>query len=185
MNKEEARSVILGAISMALTDPVLQQGFENICNENKELKTVKIPQLERRIASIRGAHSVDCKKLNARTEQVERQKKRIAELEKENNRLSRKCECLTKNNESLIDVLNDVERLEKENSELKESNKSYEEIIDHSSTALMKEKLKNYKQLTKAKEIIKKFLLWENDWHNKTESKYELLNEAEQFLKGE
>ena len=57
------------------------------------------------------------------------------------------------------------------------------ELIDNSSTALMKEKLKNYKQLTKAKEIIKKFLLWENDWHNKTESKYELLNEAEQFLK--
>lgn len=38
-------------------------------------------------------------------------------------------------------------------------------------------------QLTKAKEIIKKFLLWENDWHNKTESKYQLLKEAEQFLK--
>lgn len=37
-------------------------------------------------------------------------------------------------------------------------------------------------QLTKAKEIIKKFLLWENDWHNKTESKYELLKKAEQFL---
>ena len=38
-------------------------------------------------------------------------------------------------------------------------------------------------QLTKAKEIIKKFLLWENDWHEKTESKYKLLKQAEQFLK--
>ena len=37
-------------------------------------------------------------------------------------------------------------------------------------------------QLTEAKEIIKKFLLWENDWHKKTESKYELLTQAEQFL---
>ena len=37
--------------------------------------------------------------------------------------------------------------------------------------------------LIKAKEIIKKFLLWENDWHKKTESKYQLLKEAEQFLK--
>ena len=40
-------------------------------------------------------------------------------------------------------------------------------------------------QLTKAKEIIKKFLLWENDWHEKTESKYELLKQAEQFLNSE
>lgn len=48
--------------------------------ENTELKTVKIPQLERKIASIRGAHSVDCRKLNARTEQVERLKKENAEL---------------------------------------------------------------------------------------------------------
>ena len=39
--------------------------------------------------------------------------------------------------------------------------------------------------LTKAKEIIKKFLLWENDWHDKTESKYELLKQAEQFLNSE
>lgn len=48
--------------------------------KNNELKIVKIPQLERKIASIRGAHSVDCKKLNARTEQVERLKRENAEL---------------------------------------------------------------------------------------------------------
>ncbi|MBO7715879.1 MAG: hypothetical protein J6S85_20110 [Methanobrevibacter sp.] len=48
--------------------------------ENKELKTVKIPQLERRIASIRGCHSVDAKKLNARIEQVERLKQENAAL---------------------------------------------------------------------------------------------------------
>lgn len=50
--------------------------------ENAELKTKKIPQLERRIASIRGSHSVDAKKLNARIEQVERLKKENAELTK-------------------------------------------------------------------------------------------------------
>ena len=38
-------------------------------------------------------------------------------------------------------------------------------------------------QLNEAKEIVKKFLLWENAWHDKTESKYELLTQAEQFLK--
>jgi uncharacterized protein (UPF0335 family) len=48
--------------------------------ENIELKTKKIPQLERRIASIRGSHRVDVKKLNARIEQVERLKKENAEL---------------------------------------------------------------------------------------------------------
>ena len=48
--------------------------------ENAELKTKKIPQLERKIASIRGCHSVAAKKLNARIEQVERLKKENAEL---------------------------------------------------------------------------------------------------------
>ena len=38
-------------------------------------------------------------------------------------------------------------------------------------------------KIKRAREIIKKFLLWENDWHKKTESKYELLKQAEQFLK--
>ena len=61
--------------------------------ENAELKTKKIPQLERKIASIRGAHSVDCKKLNARTEQVDRLKKENAELKEE-----------VKNNEDLATV---------------------------------------------------------------------------------
>lgn len=48
--------------------------------ENAELKTKKIPQLERKIASIRGCHSVDVKKLNARTEQVARLKKENTSL---------------------------------------------------------------------------------------------------------
>lgn len=48
MNKEEARSAVMGAISMALKDPILQQGFECICKEladlekeNAELKKLK------------------------------------------------------------------------------------------------------------------------------------------------
>lgn len=48
--------------------------------ENTELKTKKIPQLERKIASIRGSHRVDVKKLNAKTEHVERLQKENAEL---------------------------------------------------------------------------------------------------------
>lgn len=44
MNKDEARSAVMGAISMALKDPTLQQGFEVICKNlvelEKENKTV-------------------------------------------------------------------------------------------------------------------------------------------------
>lgn len=83
MNKDEMKDEMKDRISMTLKDLVLQQGFEIICKnlaelekENAELKTKKIPQLERKIASIRGCHSVAVKKLNARIEQVERLKKK-------------------------------------------------------------------------------------------------------------
>lgn len=58
------------------------QRLNELEKENAELKAKKIPQLERKIASIHRAHSVDCKKLNARIEQCERQKKQIFALEK-------------------------------------------------------------------------------------------------------
>ena len=65
--------------------------------------------------------------------------------------------------------------LEKENAELKEQNRNYEQLIDNGSVTLVKERLKNYKQLTKAKEIIREIM------------KYEILTldyeKAEQFLK--
>ena len=38
MDEKEARSAVMGAISMALKDPTLQQGFEIICKENAELR---------------------------------------------------------------------------------------------------------------------------------------------------
>lgn len=60
-----------------------EKRIEELEKENKELKTVKIPQLERKIASIRGAHSVDCKKLNAKIDQCERQKELIKNLNKD------------------------------------------------------------------------------------------------------
>ena len=74
-----------------------------------------------------------------------------------------------------------IEELEKENAELKENYRKRGDII----ISLERQLRLNIHSdnLTEAKEIIKKFLLWENDWHNKTESKYELLKQAEQFLK--
>lgn len=38
MTKEEARFSVMGAISMALKDPTLQQGFEIICKNLSELE---------------------------------------------------------------------------------------------------------------------------------------------------
>lgn len=57
-----------------------EKRIEELEKENVEQKTKKIPQLERKIASIRGCHRVDLAKLNARIEQVERLKKEKAEL---------------------------------------------------------------------------------------------------------
>lgn len=68
--------------------------------ENVELKTEKIPRLERKIASIRGAHSVDCKKLNARIEQVERLKKENADLEAQIERMKCCCKWEIKENDN-------------------------------------------------------------------------------------
>ena len=60
-------------------DETIEQNIA-LKKENAELKTKKIPQLERKISSIRGCHSVVVKKLNAIIEQVERLKKENAEL---------------------------------------------------------------------------------------------------------
>ena len=102
-------------------------------------------------------------------------KKRIAELEKENNRLSRKCECLTKNNESIIDILNDVERLEKENSELKEK-------LNFSTQYYRGEKAQ--KQLTKAKEILREYIRINllPPIERNFDDEVKLFKQAEQFL---
>lgn len=76
-----------GKIFMKDEETCFNDGFEagakELQEENDKLKKEKIPQLEHKIASIRGAHSVDCKKLNARIEQVER-------LKEENERLNAK-----------------------------------------------------------------------------------------------
>ena len=72
---------------------------------------------------------------------------KIADLEKENAELKKKC---------YKKAVKDYCKLEQENAELKEQNKNYEQLIDNGSVTLAKERLKNYKQLTKAKEIILK-----------------------------
>ena len=74
-----------------------------------------------------------------------------------------------------------VADLEKENAELKEQNKSYEQLIDKGSVTLAKERLKNYKQLTKVKDLIKNIIrvTWGEGWNYSLDWKVK----AEQFIK--
>ena len=76
-----------------------------------------------------------------------------------------------------------IEKLEKENVELKEQNRNYEQLIETGSVTLVKEKLKNYKHLTEAKEIIQTLIdsLEVSEGEEIKESK--VIKEAEQFLK--
>ena len=85
-------------------------------------------------------------------------------------------------NELFFQVNEKTERiadLEKENAELK---LKLEALEGQTPWKDIKDKSEVIGKIAKAKEIIKKFLLWENDWHNKTENKYELLKQAEQFI---
>jgi hypothetical protein len=75
MTKDELKDELKNRISMALKDPVLQQGFEIICKENAELKA---------IADFQTSSNMD------RYFQLKRSKERISELEKENAELKEK-----------------------------------------------------------------------------------------------
>ena len=76
-----------------------------------------------------------------------------------------------------------IEELEEENAELNEQNRSYEQLIDTGSVTLMKDRLKNYKQLTEAKEIIEGLLNIPDLIEDRTSEHTELIGKAEQFLK--
>lgn len=76
-------------------------------------------------------------------------------------------------------ICKNLSELENENTKLKEQNRSYEQLLDKGSVTLMKERLKNYKQLIKTKDIIKALL--DFDFLPETDIK----KRAEQFLKEE
>lgn len=106
---------------------------------------------------------------------------KIKELEKENAELKMKIYgggyemIITKKDADII-------LLEKENAELKEQNRNYEQLIDNGSVTLAKERLKNYKQLTKAKKLLAK---WVELYKPKSEG-YPITpiqEQTEQFLK--
>jgi hypothetical protein len=167
-----------------LTEETVEINLKRIAElekENAELKTIKIPQLERKIASIRGAHSVDCRKLNARTEQVERLKKENAELKKE-----------IKDNEDLATVaymqgadsqkkkaekqLIKAKELEKENAELNKKLSKAE--ADYDKMFWNKNEI-----ISKTKEIIR--MVVDSYKHKERFSFEKDLIKAEQFLNSE
>ena len=154
-----------------------EKRIKDLEKENAELKTIKIPQLERRIASIRGAHSVDCKKLNARTEQVERLKQEIAEL---------------KNQVSFLKDNLRVARKDRENLQLDVAKGLKEFVKDYPATSLRFLANEKYiERLTKAKEIITNLVKFNGDYkddeeyQNKSELYDKIWEEAEQFLNSE
>lgn len=103
------------------------------------------------------------------------------DLEKENAELKEKLNNLA----SVAKVrLANWQKYEKENAELKELDRSYKQLLDKGSTTLMNERLKSYKQLTKAKNLLNEFMRISKASDEDFEHDYsELIAEAEQFLK--
>lgn len=81
MTKEEKKDEMKNRISMALKDPILQQGFEIICKENAELKHNKKTVV----------HLADCleEKMKERIEELET---RCTELFLQNNEFAERFE---------------------------------------------------------------------------------------------
>ena len=137
MTKEEKKDEMKNRISLALKDPILQQGFEIICKENATLKVD--------YGCLEDAHNV----LNELYEK----------LEKENERLTVSYETLKLHDEEEIGML------KSENAKLKETLKTYNGCGDWDNdfhtcrVYLQHEELQMYAdQLTKAKELLAKWV---------------------------
>lgn len=151
--KEELKDEMKNRISLALKDPILQQGFEIICKENAEL--------EKKIKSLEGNSSLHEGIL---WNDIHNQDKKIAELEHK----------LEQTEKELADYQFNyptIKELERENAELKEK-------LNFSTQYYQGEKAKE--QLTTAKEIIKSLLTC---CRNYPQENAEKMYRAEQFLK--
>lgn len=136
-------------ISMALKDSILQQGFEIICKENAELKKQN-------------------KELQEKKNQLEEMlTEQYPDLK----------QSLVWANERETELLEGIEKLKKENEQLK---KKSEENQDLAAIAYMQGMSKNKAKLDKAKDIIKELLscLYACEYDRVTD-----LEKAEAFLK--
>lgn len=160
---EEMKDEMKNRISMALKDPILQQGFEIICKENVELKHNKKTVV----------HLANCLE--------EKMKERIADLEKENAELKKKC---------YKKAVKDYCKLERENAELKkrlvsaraEFQRQYtdKQYWEQKANRLTTEWGKTLDQLTRAKNLIENIIrvTWGEGWNYSLDWKVK----AEQFL---
>ena len=159
MTKDEARSAIMGAISMALKDPILQQGFEIICKENSELKADN-----------------DARKFAmAMSEKVEKQ------LREENSKLKEALEGYKKI-AKWCDKCDKIAELKSKNQKWKDE---WQEQVQKATDEGYARTLQTM-QLNKVKEIIKKIekIFYSGENAIKRLSKIsDVLAEAEQFLK--
>lgn len=183
MTKEEKKDEMKNRISMALKDPILQQGFEIICKNVADLERENRTLKSLLYCTKRSCNN--CGKVNCENFQRQRidccglwvsYKDYITELEKKIADIKANCDLAIEGRDVKI------KELEQENTELKEKNKSYEGIIDNSSTTLMRERLESYKQLTKATELINLFIQWNYGCCDIPDYK-DIVKQAEQFLK--
>jgi len=178
MTKEEMKN----RISMALKEPILQQGFEIICRENTELKDKNrhdcpsCPAFGRHCPhKVNGdPYFYDCyltvKKLEKENTELEAQ---IEELKKENEELQ--IENAQLDNDNLV-----AQEVFEENVKLKARVKWYSEQICN------KECAEVWGDLAKAKEIIKELIVYLYSTLGDTfckDDNYTLFTKAEDFIK--
>ena len=129
MTKEEKKDEMKNRISMALKDPILQQGFECICKENAELKEVH--ESDKRSLALIAKKGADFEKAyNEAEELLDKQIEATYKLDKENKELKE---------------------------ELKKWKDEWQEQVQKATDEGYARTLQTI-QLTKAKEIIKTFL---------------------------
>ena len=174
MTKDELKN----RISLALKDPMLQQGFEIICKEIAELKEVNADLKQ----SLDWANERESEDVN-----------RIAELEKENAKLKKEVEKHKWNNIFLEDcavydkkITEEYTTLQERISELEKEKAELDNFIMQSKkdgispiNALIIKNLGN--QLTKAKKIVGNLYAICKDNHYPNSSV--LMEQAVQFLK--
>ena len=176
MTKDEKKDEMKNKISMALKDSVLQQGFENLCKNLAELKKENA-ELKEKISVL-----LSCKNC------PENKGGWVCVKEYEN-------KCLTQKIEYIKELKEENAELEKENAELKGIKDIATLIRANNDTVITLMQLNNMlvsknQQLTKAKEIIKKFSEFVNNEvefdpehpQEHTDLWNELCEKAEQFI---
>ena len=159
MTKEELKDEMKNRISMALKDPILQQGFEIICKNLVELEQENA-ELEKENKTMRS-------EIGIAKGYIERVEKENAELKEQNE---------TKDIQ--------IKELQEQKCYWKESSFDWRHKFFKKDE--VKRLVKKDKQLTKAKELLNEFMRISKASDEDFEHDYsELISEAERFLSEE